>query len=327
MSTGDPHTTAFKQNMDSLNYFLEDMNMPQELRLRAREYVRNGRELIKKSSYTQLLVGLSPDLRADIVLHMSSKTLEQVWYLGSLEQAARVELAMKLDRLGFAPREKVPCAKLQILMRGVAAKAGHILTYGSFWGEDIIVTSEALRDLRPASTLTYIEVAGLSRSHMDEVLASFPRSAAHVRQAAMRIAMRRAVIIISEYIRSRQDLTRASGVDVRLKEQHDNLTSAFGHSSAPSSDSAVILRLITKANLKDIVDGRLVEEVGEEEVDAPGASVATLLRAERAERSETRRELEAVRNDVAELKVMVRDMMVRMQGDQGHATARPPVDD
>ena len=107
MATGDPHTNAFKQNMDSLNYFLNDMNMPNELRIRAREYLRNGRDLIKKYSYNELVAGLSPDLRADIVLHMSAATLEQVWYLGDLEQAARVELAVRLTREGYPAREKV----------------------------------------------------------------------------------------------------------------------------------------------------------------------------------------------------------------------------
>lgn len=132
LATGDPHTNAFKQNMDSLNYFLEDMQMPPELRIRAREYLRNGRDLIKKLSYNELVAGLSPDLRADIVLHMSAKTLEQVWYLRELEQAVRVELAMRLHREGFPPREKVSSVNLNILVRGVAAKAGNILTPFSY---------------------------------------------------------------------------------------------------------------------------------------------------------------------------------------------------
>ena len=54
-------------------------------------------------------------------------------------------------REGYAPREKIPSEKLNIVMRGVAAKAGNILTYGDHWGEDMIVTSAALRDKRPAA--------------------------------------------------------------------------------------------------------------------------------------------------------------------------------
>ena len=32
-------------------------------------------------------------------------------------------------------------------MRGVAAKAGNILTVSDHWGEDMIVSSQALRDI------------------------------------------------------------------------------------------------------------------------------------------------------------------------------------
>ena len=44
-ATGNPFSMAFKHNMDALNYFLEDMAMPTQLRHRAREYLRNSKEL------------------------------------------------------------------------------------------------------------------------------------------------------------------------------------------------------------------------------------------------------------------------------------------
>ena len=106
------------------------------------------------------------------------------------------------------------------------------LTVFSSGGEDIIVSASALRDLRPASALTYVEVASLSRDSIDEVLPRFPKSAAIVRQAAMKVAMRRAVVIISEYVRSRQDL-RASADEKAANAAHSSLTSAFGHSDDP----------------------------------------------------------------------------------------------
>ena len=105
MATGDPKANEFKAGMDALNYFLEDMQMPAALRVRAREYFRNKRDLLKTASYNDLLHEFSPDLQADIVLHMSAKTLDIVWYLSSLEQGARVELAMRLERGLRAARE------------------------------------------------------------------------------------------------------------------------------------------------------------------------------------------------------------------------------
>lgn len=208
LATGDPHTIAFKQNMDQLNYFLEDMNMPQELRIRVREYLRNTRELGKKASYNVLVEILSPALRSEIVLMMSQRTLEVVWYLQSIEKGALVELALRMARAGYAPREKIPSDKLNILMRGVAAKAGNILTpppaKQCTWGEDIVVTAPALRDRRPASALTFVEVATLSRIALDEVLESYPDSRKIIQQAAMKIAMQRAIVVVSEYMKMKR---------------------------------------------------------------------------------------------------------------------------
>ena len=271
MATGDPKANEFKAGMDALNYFLEDMQMPAALRVRAREYFRNKRDLLKTASYNDLLHEFSPDLQADIVLHMSAKTLDIVWYLSSLEQGARVELAMRLERAGYAPREKISSVKLTILMRGVAAKAGNILTPPAHWGDDMVVSSVSLRDMRHASALTYVEVATLSRDDLDDVLANFPASAAIIRQAAMRVAMKRAVVIISEFVRSRRELQANS--DPRLKQQRQ-LQNAFGGGDS-SDDPAMILRVLTGGNLKDIVDGQLVEEVGGV---APTATMATLAK-------------------------------------------------
>ena len=74
-----------------------------------------------------------------------------------------------------------------------------------------------------------------------------------------------------------------------------------------AADSRAILRLITgNGNLKDIVDGKLVEaaedgEGGEPGDDGGGAS----------ESRATRRELQALKQDVKELKAMMHEMMKR----------------
>ena len=75
-ATGNPFNMAFKHNMDQLNYFLEDMQMPIELRHRSREFLRNARDLGKKHSYNEVVERLSPEVKKDCVLTMSLKTLQ-----------------------------------------------------------------------------------------------------------------------------------------------------------------------------------------------------------------------------------------------------------
>jgi hypothetical protein len=264
LATGDPHTILFKQNMDALNYFLEDMNMPQELRMRAREYMRNTRELIKRSSYNELVEKLSPGLRSDIVMVMSARTLETVWYLREIEKDALVDLAVKLGRSGYAPREKISGTSLNILLRGVAAKAGNILTPVTTWGEDIIVTTLALRDRRTASALTYVEVATLSRDTLDEVLDRFPDSKKVVQQAAIKIAMQRAILIVSEYLKRQREM-RNPGGGLSLAARVGEHMRVGSLSSAPE-----VLEMLTGKKLKEVG----VDDVAEVSEMSPGRSAS-----------------------------------------------------
>jgi len=222
-ATGNPFNMAFKHNMDQLNYFLEDMQMPIELRHRSREFLRNARDLGKKHSYNEVVERLSPEVKKDCVLTMSLKTLQCVWYFNNndLEDGALVELSMRLERYGFAPRERLSTDRLNILMRGVAARAGKIMTNQGnvedmpHWGHDIILRSNALRDRRPAAALTYVEVITLTKKDLDEVCELFPLSGKKVREAKVYLAVRRSMVVVADYIRDHAGDEFAAGAAPR----------------------------------------------------------------------------------------------------------------
>ena len=83
-----------------------------------------------------------------------------------------------------------------------------MLLAGTFWGEDMIVSSAALRDKRPASCLTYLEIATLARSDLEDALVKFPNSEREIRISALKIAMQRAAQIIADHLQA-QHATRA----------------------------------------------------------------------------------------------------------------------
>ena len=51
------------------------------------------------------------------------------------------------------------------MAKGIAARGGSILhgLNADMWGEDIILHAQVLRDKRPGTALTYVEVDALSR--------------------------------------------------------------------------------------------------------------------------------------------------------------------
>jgi len=315
MTTGDPHTIAFKQQMDALNDFIADMDIPHELGVAARAYLRNTRELRKKLSYDQLVARLSPGLQGTIMLHMSQSTFSKVWYLHGVEPECLVQLAGRLRRIGYPPKEKIPSTCLSIVMRGIVARGGDLMYQGSTWGEDMILTSTVLRDTRFATALTYVEVFALHRDDLFNVLAAYPGSKKEVQNAAMRMAIKRTVILLKAYADSQRVKQSEASAAYAM------LTSAFGQPPATPkggeepNDLGRIFRTITGQRLRDVdSDGNLVEQVlpqspqpgARASVSFPMGNIAAEQLGEqlsegKEERAELQKGAQAIQKDVAQL--------------------------
>ena len=224
------------------------------------------------------------------------------------------------------------------------------------WGEDMIVSSHALRDMRHASALTYVEVGTLTltlalaltpnpkphpsqvgtltphlqphpsqvgtiaREDLEDVLVQFPTSERAIRQAwlglglrlaltltlalslslslalartlvrtrtralrqaAMKIAMQRAIVVISEFVRMQQLRSAGAGEKGGLGKLKGaiGVVSTLGKvggkgatshlqrddSRANANDPSVILTMITGGKMKEVdEEGLVVEEEDDE---------------------------------------------------------------
>ena len=303
MTTGDPHTIAFRQQMDALNDFIADMKIPYELGVLARAYLRNTRELRKKLSYDSLVSRLSPGLQGAMMLHMSRSTFTHVWFLHGVESECLVKLAARLARIGYPPKERIDSSNLTIMMRGIAARGGDLLRSGSAWGDDMILTAKVLRDTRPATALTYVETICLQAS-------------------AMRLALKRTVILLKAYADSQR--MRETGASVA----YEMLTSAFGRPQSPGKgpegpegnappDLGHIFRTITGSKLRDVDEaGNLVEQVlppvrerrGELETPVESPVETPETRRRRQEGDAIKHEVSSIHADVRRLNVQMSEM-------------------
>jgi len=265
---GDPHATEYHQTMDELNDFLEDVHVPAEIGTAARAYLRSTRELQKKLSYDNLMTRLSPGLRGTIMLCLSKATVSKVWYLELCEPECLVQLASKLTRAGFPPRERMTSTTLNIISRGIAARGGDLLYSGSCWGSDIILTAPVLRDTRLITALTYVEVQALTREDLYAVLDAFPESARSVQNAAVRMALKRTVVLLKAYADAQRVGVATDGaVSASGSKAYSMLTAAFtpagpDEAVADTADLGHIFRIITGSKLRDVdAEGNLIEQV------------------------------------------------------------------
>ena len=86
ITTGDPCFIEHRQNMDALNFLMEDMKVDMDIRVRVRDYYRQTQSLLKRQSYNGLVELLSPQLSTDVRVKMGEVYVSAVWWLqGCLE--------------------------------------------------------------------------------------------------------------------------------------------------------------------------------------------------------------------------------------------------
>ena len=201
----------------------------------------------------------------------------------------------------------MPSTELNILSRGIAARGGDLLYGGMSWGTDIILNAVVLRDNRPITALTYVEVQSLSRENLYDVLRSYPESARVVQNAAVRMALKRTVVLLKAYADSQAALaaeTAAASAPsaTNTSAAYTMLTAAFsGDQSRDVPDGmgagmslGSIFRIITGEKLRDVdEEGHIIEKVA----NAPSA------------------EQEAAHARAVEDSAMLKQSMARMQNE------------
>lgn len=170
----DVRTLAFRQTMDDLNHFMSEKALDHELRGRLREYFHQARHMHQTGNYEGLLRKLSPKLRGEVALATNRDWISKVAYFRHIRDECLSAIAVTLQASVYAPKETVTGFKLHIVMRGVAAQQGRIITRGDVWGEDMILEARHLARVRPVRALTYLDVYSLSREDLFDILEDYP---------------------------------------------------------------------------------------------------------------------------------------------------------
>lgn len=197
-TNGDPEETAWIQKNDQLNAMMADIGVAQEQRLFVRSHFRKAKKLFKRQSYDELITScLSTELQGDVRYYMCQQLFSHVWYLAACDKSFLEDLSVKLFRQCFAPKEAVDCdEKLVVITQGMLSRNGAFLGSPSYFG-DIILSSPMLRDTTEAKALTYCEVAVLKRPDLYEVLEDYPDAANIIKQASLKLALKRATLIVA----------------------------------------------------------------------------------------------------------------------------------
>ena len=110
----------------------------------------------------------------------------------------------------------------------------------------MIVTSNALKDTRYASALTYLELTTVTRDDLEDALVHFPNSERKIRVTALKIAMQRAGQIIAHHLQTRMRAKQLSGALARLDPSNSLFVT---HAMKGNSQEAMLKEMIHLVNL------------------------------------------------------------------------------
>lgn len=199
MANMDPEETEFQQMLDAFNAMAEDQSLPNHIRYRGREYIREGRYHMHTVRNKMAMEYLGPDLQSTVSQQMAEHYLNNIWFFKATSQQFREDTARKFIPHFYEPREVVEqWDKLCVVERGAVGRMGSILVPWSCWGEDMIIRMETLRSNIYAVALSFTEIETLSREDLNFSLMDYPEEISRFRKAACKMALMRVIRILRE---------------------------------------------------------------------------------------------------------------------------------
>ena len=138
------------QRMDNLEVFMDEKQLDFHLRKRLRYYFRRRRSLDTMEQFQDLLRSMSPSLRGDVALSITSKWLPKVPWLRSGEKNFVTSIALNLKPEIYPPTEMISGETFHVISRGIAIKDMRVYCGGMVWGLDMILANRKLRRMKPA---------------------------------------------------------------------------------------------------------------------------------------------------------------------------------
>mmetsp|Transcript_38396 Transcript_38396/g.123462 ORF Transcript_38396/g.123462 Transcript_38396/m.123462 type:complete len:713 (+) Transcript_38396:121-2259(+) len=197
ISNIDPVEGNFEINTDLLNVMMREANVDKDRRQHYREYLREAKAYDTMGHFRDVAQKFSPQLKGELLLHVSSNWAETVWYLKKAPDSLVMDLCEILEPKFFSKKESLQdlFEYLCVIERGTVVSAGIILTPGSTFNIDFIVNNPLLRKWERTISLTYALILCLQREKFFELALKHPQFERAVRKSAMKIAFSRCLLL------------------------------------------------------------------------------------------------------------------------------------
>lgn len=225
--------TEFYELMDSINLYMEEVELPQPIRIRIREFFRHRYNTgsLQAEKNMAILELLSPALQEAVANHTHAGWIRDIQYFTHCPDEFVTKVAMTLENHTFSPHEVIihlgeEALNLYIVKSGVCAAKGVIYTRGKVFGDDMItsVIKPELPTSRgyQARALTFADVYGLSKERLTALLEDYPAVKHIVQKLALKAIFRESVLGYNNAVKNLMTGQRVFTQDRTLVELYEN---------------------------------------------------------------------------------------------------------
>jgi len=192
VTNGNPERTEFQHTLDELEIFMANHNIPQDMRIRLREYFHQRKHVRVTERAFEVTRQLSTRLQTEVITLVYGSWLSRVPFLRACDETCLTHLAMALSPITFAPAESPPPLHFYFIKSGIVVIGSRMIRSDKFFGEEIILQPASLEKIEqfvPQCT-TYVDAFALSRTDLWNILNRFPTCKRNVRKSAAWLALR-----------------------------------------------------------------------------------------------------------------------------------------
>jgi len=225
--------TEFYELMDSINLYMEEVELPQPVRIRIREFFRHRYNTgsLNADKNMAILELLSPALQEAVANHTHAGWIRDIQYFTHCPDEFVTKVAMQLENHTYSPHEVIihlgeEALNLYIVKAGVCASKGMIFTRGKVFGDDMItsvikselVTSRGYQ----ARALTFADVYALPKAKLSQMLEDYPAVKNMVQKLALKAIFRESVLGYNNAVKNLMTGQRVFTQDRGLVELYEN---------------------------------------------------------------------------------------------------------
>lgn len=222
---------------------------------RLRSFLHEQNSVARREDAMASLPLLSLPLQIESMREVHRHWTDVVWFLRDLDDACKFRIVRAMETLVLSPSETAPTHRFFVIQNGTVIHGGRLLTRGATFGDDVLLSDESYFSPVSCRSLSYTDTMCIKRHDLFAAVSPFQQSAKLLRRCTVRLALRRAIVLISRDMKNQS--LGATGIKSKML---DKLQGALDSKMSQAHKKSMQIALDLESTLASKVDSNRLRQ-------------------------------------------------------------------